>query len=53
MVYWRILGTWKNKNKSADVIWRGFDVICVCHLIDHGQQPMKMPSEVMLLYNDE
>ena len=27
MVYWRIL--WKKKDKSADVIWRGFDAICV------------------------
>ena len=23
------------------MIWRGFDAICVCPLIDHGQQPMK------------
>ena len=22
-------GAWKKKNKSADVIWSGFDVICV------------------------
>ena len=31
-------GAWKKKNKSADVIWRGFDVICmcVCPLIDDG-----------------
>ena len=29
MVYWRIWGAWKKKNKSADVIWRGFDAICV------------------------
>ena len=40
----------KKKNKSAEVIWRGFDAICVCPLIDHGQQPMKMPTEVTLLY---
>ena len=40
----------KKKNKSADVIWRGFDVICVCPLIDHSQQPMKMHTEVTLLY---
>ena len=39
MVYWRIFGAWKKKNKSPDVIWRGFDAICVCPLIDHGQQP--------------
>ena len=36
------------KNKSADAMWRGFDAICVCHLIDHGQQPMKMHIEVTL-----
>ena len=51
MVYWRIFGAWKKKNKSADVIWRGFDVICVCPLIGHVQQPMKMHTEVTLLYN--
>ena len=38
------------KNKSADVIWRGFDGNCVCPLIAHGQQPMKMHTEVTLLY---
>ena len=27
-----------------------FDIICVCPLIDHGQQPMKMYTEVTLLY---
>ena len=30
--------------------WHEFDAICVCPLIDHGQQPMKMHTEVMLLY---
>ena len=40
----------KKKNKSADVIWRGFGAICVCLLIDDGQQPMKMHTEVTLLY---
>ena len=25
------------ESKSADVIWHGFDAICVCPLIDHGQ----------------
>ena len=53
MVYWRISGQWKNKNKSADVIsWRGFHVIrvCVVPLIDHDQQPMEMHTEVTLLY---
>ena len=48
MVYWRIFGAWKKKNKSADVIWHGFDAIYVCSLIDHGQQPMKMRTEVTL-----
>ena len=36
-VCWRDL-TW---------IWRH---LCVCPLIDHGQQPMKMHTEVTLLY---
>ena len=52
MVYWRILGAWKKKNKSADVIWRGFDAICVLYIIDHGEQPMKMHTEVTLLYTE-
>ena len=43
-------GMKKEEKKSADVIWRGFDAICVCLLIDHGQQPMKMHTEVTLLY---
>ena len=47
MIYWRIWGAWKKKNKSADVIWRH---LCMCPLIDHGQQPMKMHTEVALLY---
>ena len=38
-VCWRDL-TW---------IWRHHD-LCVCPLIDYGQQPMKMPTEVTLLY---
>ena len=29
-------------------IWRH---LCVCPLLDHGQQPMKMHTEVTLLYN--
>ena len=49
MVYWRIWGASKKKKQSADVIWRGFDTICVCHQ-DYGQQAMKMHTEVMLLY---
>ena len=28
-----------------------FDTICVCPLIDHGQQPLQMHTEVLLLYN--
>ena len=28
--YWMIFGALKKKKKSADVIWRGFDAICVC-----------------------
>ena len=45
MVYWRdVWGMEKDKNNSADVIWRH---LCVCPLIDHGQQPMKMHT---LLY---
>ena len=39
------------EKKSADMIWRGFDAICVCPLIDHSQQPMKMHTEFPLLYN--
>ena len=27
MVYWRIFGARKKKNKSADVIWRWFDAM--------------------------
>ena len=38
--------------KSAQVIWRGFDAICVCPLIDDGQQPLKMHIEVTLLYDE-
>ena len=51
MVYWTIWGAWKKKNMSADVIWRGFDAICVCPLIDYGQQPIvKMHTKFMSLY---
>ena len=28
--YWMIFVAWKKKNKSSDVIWRGFDAICMC-----------------------
>ena len=37
--------------KEKQVCWRGFDANCVCPLSDHGQQPMKMPTDVTLLYN--
>ena len=50
MAYWSIFGAWKKKNKPADVIWRR-SVWCVCVL--RGQQPIKMPTEVTLLYNME
>ena len=46
---WRLLWSITDYStcKSVDVIWRGFDAICVlCPLIDHGQQPMKMYSEL-------
>ena len=46
MIYWRIWGAWKKKNKPADV-----DLTpSVCVLIDHSQQPMQMHTEVTLLY---
>ena len=44
------LGHEKNKQvrwRDLTWIWRH---LCVCPLIDHGQQPMKMYTEVMLLY---
>ena len=53
MVYWRtwwIFGAWKKENKSTDVIWRAWRHLCMC-VIDHGQQPMEIHTEVMLLYN--
>ena len=34
--------------KEKQVRWR--DMACVCPLIDNGQQPMKMHTEVTLLY---
>ena len=41
--------------KPADVIWRGFDVICVCPsdvspLIDHDQQTMKKHTEWYMVW---
>ena len=38
------------KNESVDMICHGFDVISVCPLIDYGQQPTKMLTDVALLY---
>ena len=35
--------------ETKTVCWRDF-ILCVCPLIDHGQQPMKMHTEVTLLY---
>ena len=32
--------------KEKQVRWRGFHAICVCPLIHHGQQPMRMLTEV-------
>ena len=53
MVYWR---SWGQLKKEKQVRWRDMAWIwrhlCVCPLIDHSQQPMKMHTEVMLLYND-
>ena len=41
--------------KEKQVCWRDLTWIwrhlCACPLIDHGQQPMKMRTEVTLLYN--
>ena len=49
MVYWIIFGAWKTfaENKFADVIWRH---LCLCPLIDHDQQPIKIHTDVALLY---
>ena len=49
MVYWRIFGACMKKEKQLcwhDLtwIWRH---LCVCPLIDHGQQPMKIYTEVL------
>ena len=38
------------KNESADMICRRLGVISVCPLIDYGQQPTKMLTDVALLY---
>ena len=51
MVYWRFCGHGEKKQvcwRDLMWIWRH---LCVCPLIDRGQQPMKMPAEVTLLYN--
>ena len=37
---------------SSDLLqYDAIDTICVCPLIDHGQQPMKTHTEVTLSYN--
>ena len=44
---------YRSKSIFNKVEWRdccGFDAICLCPLIDHGQQPMKIHTEVTLLY---
>ena len=43
----RFLGHEKRKTSLLTWIWRH---MCVRPLIDHGQQPMKMHTEVTLLY---
>ena len=48
MVYWRIFSAWEKRNKSADIDFT--PSVCVS-FIDHGQQPLKMHTEIMLLYN--
>ena len=53
MVYWRILG--HEKRKTSPLTWYGVDLtpsVCVCPLIDHGQQPMKTHTEVTLLHKE-
>ena len=41
--------------KEKQIRWRDLTWIwhhlCMCPFIDHGQQPMKMHTEVTLLYN--
>ena len=46
MVYWRTFGARKKKNKSADVIWRGFD-----NRSRSTTSEIKIHTEVTLLYN--
>ena len=51
MVYWTILGACKKKNIL--LTWSDVDLtssVCVCPLVGHGKQPMKMHTEVTLLY---
>ena len=45
-----LLKDFRGMKKETQVCWRAFDAICVCPLIDYGQQPMKMHTEVTLLY---
>ena len=53
MVYGRIFGVWKKINKSSDMIWCRFDAICVCPLIDHGQQPNTQKSRYCINTNSD
>ena len=39
-----LLKDFGDMKKEKQVRWRGIDAICVYLLIDHGQQPMKMPT---------
>ena len=49
MVNWRFCG--HEKRKTSLLMWSEVDLMSsVCSSIDHGQQPMKMHTEVVLLY---
>ena len=49
-----LLKEFADMKKEKQICWRDMTWIwrhlCVRPLIDHGQQPMKMHTEVMLLY---
>ena len=54
VLYNGLLKDFLGMKKEKQVRWRDMAWIwrhlCVCPLIDHGQQPMKMHTEVTLLY---
>ena len=52
MVYWRSRGIFgARKKKKSDVdLTSSIHVDLTSFIIDHGQQPMKMHTEVTLLY---